>query len=230
MPRIAIDYSTRPVVFYRFVCENPEITCSYVGSTVDFYNRKSSHKSTLSNTNRKEYNFKLYKTIRENGGWDNWRMVQIESRLVSSKREAEKIEQEWIEKFNSDLNSHKAYLGETPKDAWHKYYIQNKEEMNMKHKIYREEHKEELKVKQKEYYEENKEKINANKKTYREQNIDKIHHQQKIYFETNRDEINKRRLANNLKYRTKNKDIINQKAREKRAEKKLEKLKSTEDI
>ena len=97
-------------------------------------------------------------------------------------------------------------------------------------KIYREEHKEELKVKKKEYYEENKETINANRKTYREQNIEKIHQQQKIYFETNRDEINKRRVANNLKYNTKNRDIINQKAREKRAQEKLEKLKSTEDI
>ena len=84
MPKIATDYSTREISFYRFVCNDPEIQSSYVGHTVDFNRRKSQHKSCCNNSNDKYHHLQIYQTIREYGGWDNWRMIEIESRLVKA--------------------------------------------------------------------------------------------------------------------------------------------------
>lgn len=149
MPKIAIDYSTREVSFYKFVCNDPEIKSNYVGSTVDFTKRKASHKSTCNNPNIKDYTYKIYQTIRENGGWEEWRMIEIEKRIVKDKREAERIEQEWIDKLQSDMNSHKAYSGcetkvEYDKQYYKQYYLEHKEEVNEKRRQHHLENREKL--------------------------------------------------------------------------------------
>ena len=68
----------------------------------------------------------------------------------------------------------------------------------------------------------NDQKIKDYKKKYREENAEKI----KLYREQNAEKIKELKH----KYAIEHRDEINQKAREKYAEKKLEKLKSTEDI
>jgi hypothetical protein len=40
-----INYETTQIIFYKFVCENPEIKSCYVGHTTNFQQRKRSHKS-----------------------------------------------------------------------------------------------------------------------------------------------------------------------------------------
>ena len=126
MPLKATDYSTREVSFYRFVCSDPTIINTYVGSTVNFTNRKSRHKFSCNNQSNKDYNSKVYQIIRENGGWCNWNMIEIESQLVESKRHAERVEQEWIEKFHADMNCHKSHCGiKTKKEYDKQYYIKN---------------------------------------------------------------------------------------------------------
>ena len=128
MPRIAIDYSTREVSFYRFVCNDPEIKSSYVGHTVNFIERKHNHKVSCNNPNGNTYNLKIYQIIRDNGGFDNWRMIEIESRIVKDKREAERIEQKLIEKLEADMNSIKAFvLAETKNEYFKLYRQENKE-------------------------------------------------------------------------------------------------------
>lgn len=124
MPFITINYKTTPVSFYRFVCNDPEIKSSYVGHTTNFAERKYGHKNICHNSKNKKYNLKIYQIMRDNGGFENWRMIEIESRLVKDKREAERIEQEWIEKMEADMNSHKAFGGENVQEA---KYIYNKE-------------------------------------------------------------------------------------------------------
>ena len=44
-----INYETTPIIFYKFVCENPEIKSCYVGQTTNFQQRKSSHKYRCNN-------------------------------------------------------------------------------------------------------------------------------------------------------------------------------------
>jgi len=95
-----IDYSITPVYFYRFVCNDPNITNLYVGSCIDLTKQKSKHKAVCNNPNNTKYNLLVYKTIRENGNWDNWRMLEIEHKIVKDKTEALQHEQYLIEYFN----------------------------------------------------------------------------------------------------------------------------------
>ena len=69
MPRLEIDYSR--MIIYKLVCNDLNILDCYVGSTTDFSKRKYGHKSACNNCKIKNYNLKVYKIIRENGGWDN---------------------------------------------------------------------------------------------------------------------------------------------------------------
>ena len=63
---------------YKIVAKaDPEVAL-YVGSTVDFRNRRIHHKSNTSNQNTREYTLKLYTHIRANGGWDQFEMIVIQ--------------------------------------------------------------------------------------------------------------------------------------------------------
>ena len=157
--RIAINYETTEVSFYRFVCNDTEIKSSYVGHTTNFTERKFGHKIACNYPNDKRHHLKIYQIIRDNSGWDNWRMIEIEKRFVKDKREAERIEQEWIEKLQSDMNSRKSFVEETKKEYKHQYYLDNIEK---------------VKEVQKEYRLENADKLKEIGKKYRLENADKL--------------------------------------------------------
>jgi len=106
MPRTAIDYSK--ISIYHFVCKDHQITSTYVGSTTHFVNRKDSHKSSCNNPNKKGHHLKIYTFIRENGGWDNWTMIEIEKYPCKDNNEARAREQYWIEQQQNKLNSNNA--------------------------------------------------------------------------------------------------------------------------
>ena len=71
MPKGKIDYSK--TIIYKLCCKDVNITDEYVGGTTNFYGRKGNHKGKCNNSNTR-----VYKFIRENGGWDNWEMIEIE--------------------------------------------------------------------------------------------------------------------------------------------------------
>ncbi len=96
-------------IFYKIVCDDlPEFI--YIGSTCNFANRKRQHKQNCNNENSKEYNLKLYKTIRDNDGWENWKMIQIHQEENINKRQAEAIEEEYRLNLKATLNDKRAYL------------------------------------------------------------------------------------------------------------------------
>lgn len=164
MPRLPIDYSR--TVIYRISCNDlPEFI--YVGSTTDFTNRKRKHKS-----DSKIEDTKLYQTIRENGGWDNWRMTIIEEYAECKNCIEQRIrEQKWIDELNANLNMVKSYSSQKEKTQNMKeYYEQNKEEIIPQQKKYYEQNKEQFAQKRKEYYEQNKEKILQKRKEDYQQN------------------------------------------------------------
>ena len=97
MPKIPADYSQ--TIIYKFCCKDTNIKDIYIGHTTSFTQRKSAHKFNCYDENGKQYNKSLYKCIRDNGGWDNWSMIQIEQVDCKGKREAEAIEHQWIEKL-----------------------------------------------------------------------------------------------------------------------------------
>jgi predicted GIY-YIG superfamily endonuclease len=68
MPRKDIDYSK--CIIYKIVCNDFNVKDIYVGHTTDLIKRRSMHKYTCINENVKQHNLKIYKIIRENGGWE----------------------------------------------------------------------------------------------------------------------------------------------------------------
>lgn len=121
----------------------------YIGSTRNFTTRKSSHKSRCNNSTDKGHNIKIYRTIRENHGWENWNMVVIEVMENTTKLEAEIREEQWRMQLKALLNSYKATRGNLTVQEHQKQY--------------REEHREYYKEYYKEYQQQHKEQIRAQK-------------------------------------------------------------------
>ena len=96
------DYSNN--VIYNIICNNETITDIYIGHTTSFYQRERLHKSNCNNPISKGYNYKIYKIIRENGGWDNWKMNIIEKYPCENIEQAKERERYWIEQLTSTLN------------------------------------------------------------------------------------------------------------------------------
>ena len=119
-------------VIYKIVCDDL-LDYVYVGSTVAFRQRKSQHKNNCINPIRKNHNLKLYQTIRDNGGWDKWRMVIInECEKGLTKTQAHIIEEEFRVKLNGNMNIRKCYRTEEELKEYRKEYrkewaINNKE-------------------------------------------------------------------------------------------------------
>jgi hypothetical protein len=156
MPRLPIDYSK--TIFYRIVCNDLNIKDCYIGHTTNFINRKRYHKNICNNELR--FNFKVYKFIRENGGWDNWSMIMIEQINCENFNEACKLERKFIEEYNATLNNN--IPSRTVKEYYKNYYNENKDEINEKIKIYYENNKDKVKEQKKKYDEKNKDKKKEN--------------------------------------------------------------------
>lgn len=85
----------------------------YLGSTQNVVKRRNKHKSDCNNPNSKSHNLKLYKFIRENGGWDNWVFCEIEKYPCNSKRECEARERYWFDTLKPTLNKNRPRLNDT---------------------------------------------------------------------------------------------------------------------
>lgn len=188
MPKIQIDYSQ--VCIYKICCKDISINDIYVGHTTNFIQRKNQHKTSCNNINNKKYNQYVYEFIRNNGGFDNWSMIQIEEHNCKNKRDAEAIEHYWIETLGAKLNSNKPYAmcKEQPQLYKKCWYEENKQEILEKAKENYEENKEQKLEYQKQYVQENKEKITEYQEEYREKNKEKISEQNKIYREEHKEE------------------------------------------
>ena len=102
-------------VFYKIVCLDDSCNLCYVGSTANFNKRRQRHKFNCTNEKSNNHNNKVYKTIRENSGWDNFKMIEIGKAEQLTKREAEQIEEEYRQELRANLNSHRCYRTEEEK-------------------------------------------------------------------------------------------------------------------
>ena len=100
MPKDDIDYSN--TIIYKIFCIDKTITDVYIGHTTNFTQRKSQHKISCGNSDNK---LKIYNIIRQNGGWNNWNMVEISKYNCKDKTEARIKELFHYEELNSTLNS-----------------------------------------------------------------------------------------------------------------------------
>ena len=78
---------------------------NYIGSTKDFKRRMTEHRKTCNNPNKKGHNYKIYKIIRENGGWHMCNCKILEQVEYITKNEILVIEQSWIDIYNANMNS-----------------------------------------------------------------------------------------------------------------------------
>jgi hypothetical protein len=62
-------------------------------------------KCRCNNPKDKSYNYKVYKFIREHGGWENWDMIMVEKYPCNDKLELHKKEREVFETLKATLNS-----------------------------------------------------------------------------------------------------------------------------
>ena len=97
MPKNDIYYSN--TIIYKIYCKDENVKSIYVGHTINFIQRKNNHKNAC-----KYNNLKIYKEIRDNGGWDNWIMMEIACYNCKNKREAIIKEREHYEQLNANLN------------------------------------------------------------------------------------------------------------------------------
>ena len=178
MPRKLINNYT----FYKIVCLDNAVDLRYVGSTADFNKRKSSHKSECYNEKRPAYNYKVYKTIRDNGGWSNFKMIEIAKQDQLTLRQAEFIEEQYRKELNAEMNDRRCFVTEEERKE------QKKEYDKKYHKEWYENNKEQ----HKEWYKNNKEHIKkynqtesrkASQKKYRDKK--KLEKQQKDITITN---------------------------------------------
>ena len=156
MPRKEIDYQN--TIIYKIVCNDLNVKDVYVGHTTHFTKRKASHKFCSLNPNDSKNNLKVYKIIRENGGWDNWMMIEIEKHPCKDENEARARERHWYEVLNANMNTRCPILDVDEKKQY-----------------------------EKDYHEKNKDKLHEYKKEYYKKNIDKLLEDKKEYYRKNKD-------------------------------------------
>jgi len=150
-----VNYSNS--IIYKLVCNDTNITDIYIGSTTCFARRKNQHKTNCNSVNNENYNRKVYQFIRDNGGFQNWDMIQIEQVECKTKRDLESKERHWIETLKSTLNK---IIPTRTKKEW---INANKDELKEYKKEWHQNNKDKLKESRKEYF-----------KNYRDTNKDEI--------------------------------------------------------
>ena len=164
---------SRTGYIYKLVCDDVEIKECYVGSTTNMKVRKACHKRCCNTLSNKNFNNYLYQFIRENGGFQNWDMIQIEEFQFNNRRELDTKERYWLEQLNATLNR------QIPTRTNKEWYIDNKEKYLGLCKEYRNNNPETIKK----WREINKERLIKHDKEYYTINKEKILEKQKQLIE-----------------------------------------------
>lgn len=90
--------------YYIYKIYKPETEYLYIGSTNKLSTRKSHHKKNTNNRAKKSYHRVLYKTIRDNGGWDAFIFEKLEEFECETPQEARLKELEYINRLKPSLN------------------------------------------------------------------------------------------------------------------------------
>jgi len=171
--------------FYKIYCKtNPDLV--YIGSTRDFKERTRKHISVCNKPNNKNYNLKVYKTIRENGGWDNWLIEAIVFQDDLTEKEARVIEQILMNDFGT-VNEQRAYTNNKEAQARYnpQYYQNNKEAIAEQQAQYYQNNKEAIAEQQAQYRQDNREAIAQ----YRQDNREALAQKKAQYYQNNKEAI-----------------------------------------
>ena len=89
---------------YKLKCRDTNITEFYIGSSLNFQQRKSQHKGGSNNLNDRHYCYPLYMFINVNGGIDNWEFEVIKEYKFITKKELNIEEQKFKDLLKPQLN------------------------------------------------------------------------------------------------------------------------------
>ena len=102
MPRKYVDYSKTYV--YLLTCKNSAISDAYISYTTNLTQRKYKHKRETLDISCQS---KLYKSIRKNGGWTNWKCDILEECACNNEIQAREHAKLYIFKMKPNLNDEK---------------------------------------------------------------------------------------------------------------------------
>jgi len=208
MTKKNIDYSK--TIIYKIVCNDLNVKDIYVGSTTDFRKRKYHHKSNCKNENC----LKVYQLIRENGGWDNWTMVEIEKYSCQDGNEARSRERHWYEQLEATLNTLSPSTTQAKRKQYQtNRYIKNKDKILKQQSNYRQKHLEEEKQKHAKYRAEHTEEIKEYRAKYKAEHKEELKQKSAKYYAEHAEEIKK--------YREEHKEEMKQYMKKYREKKKL---------
>ena len=158
---------------YKIVCQYPLVTDCYVGRTKDVTARFNQHKICCVNENSKNYNCKVYKTIRSNGGFDKWTFEEIETieHADDDTTLAREREGFWYHELNATLNNN--VPNQSHKDSCKIWTQNNPAYASQYSKEYALKNKDMIQEKSKLYYLENKDHINATSTKWVQENRDR---------------------------------------------------------
>jgi hypothetical protein len=151
MTELIIEYS-----IYKIVCKDTAITDLYVGSTKDIKTREAVHKSDCHSPNSGRYNLRIYKFIRDHGGYENWEMVVLET-VLCNRVQAKIYERTYSELLMATLNMN--VPGRTAQEWSHTNYVINRGEISILKKQYYLKHRSRILQTVKQYQTLNKDKI-----------------------------------------------------------------------
>ena len=183
----------RNYIFYKLCCDDYDDI--YIGSSCNFANRKYEHKSSVNNPNAKNYNCYKAQFIRENGGWDNWRMIQIDSKDDITKREAEMYEEQLRQEYKPTLNTIKAYTTREEQLEQYKEYNKTRdpEANKIRSKAYREANKDKIAESKNNWYLKNKTEFNKKRREKYEKNNEQIKEMAREYYKNNKEAVKERK-------------------------------------
>jgi len=142
---------------YKIESINHELTKCYIGISRDMKNRIAHHKSCSSNINSKIYNYEIYKYIRANGGWDNFKFTILRDVDIDGNETKGHFERMYFEIYGGFTNClNNRYPNRTPKETSLIYYYNHYNECKEKIKQYNNLHKEQIKAYRMERYQKTK--------------------------------------------------------------------------
>jgi hypothetical protein len=150
---------------YKLCCKNESIPDIYIGSTKNHKQRELQHQSACNMLhNRKVYNF-----INDNGGWDGWDFVVIDT-VDGNAEMLLRAERYWYDKYAPSLNTNSVLLTENEriekrKAACKRHYLENRESLIEQQLIHRVNHMEAYLAYQKMYRTKNRDAISIKMKT-----------------------------------------------------------------
>lgn len=144
------DYS-KTVIYKIQHKDNQELV--YVGSTTNYYIREIHHKSLSTKKSQK-----VYKMIRENGGWDCFMMTKVKDFPCNTKQEAQLEEDRVMLNLEACMNTYR------PSRSRLQYYNDNKQSILEMRKHHYDENRERILQIRKQHYIDNKSRILQSRK------------------------------------------------------------------